>query len=85
ADGPAALTRAVREWMASAAVAQNQVVLRTPPSGAQPLALAVDRAQLDGILGTVAGDDTVLVITANAKTANELLARLDTIANGRRA
>ncbi len=38
------------------------MVLRTPPAAAQLLASALDKAELDGVLGTIAGDDTVLVI-----------------------
>ena len=41
----------------------NQVVLRTPPGAAQFLASAIDRSDAPDILGTIAGDDTILVIT----------------------
>ncbi|MHC4892502.1 MAG: arginine repressor [Planctomycetota bacterium] len=85
AGGPTELIRAVREWLVGAVAASNQVVLRTPPSGAQPLALAIDRAELDGVLGTVAGDDTVLVITSGKTRANGLVRKLDRIGKGKRA
>ena len=56
------LARLAGELLVSADSAGNQVVLRTPPGAAQFLASALDKADLDGVLGTIAGDDTVLVI-----------------------
>jgi len=47
-------------------------VLKTPPSGAQPLAAAVDAAKFAEIAGTIAGDDTVLIITTTRKTRESL-------------
>ena len=58
------------EYLLDIRVAQNLVVLRTSPGNASPLAIAVDRQELPEVLGTVAGDDTVLVITPDAETAN---------------
>lgn len=76
-DSPLAnLAAAVRRWVLSAAQAQNQIVLRTPPSTAQPVGLAIDQAPLAGVLGTIAGDDTVLVIARSTSRARELLALL---------
>ena len=66
-----ALTDALQTWVDSVAVALNQVVLKTPPGGAQPLAIALDGAQLPNLLGTLAGDDTVLCILASEKAAQE--------------
>lgn len=57
------LTRICRELLVSAEASANLVVLRTPPGAAQYLASAVDHASRPDILGTIAGDDTVLVIT----------------------
>jgi len=59
---PARLRRAVEELLVSASPCTNQVVLRTPPGAAQFLASAIDHSVLPGVLGTIAGDDTVLVI-----------------------
>lgn len=56
------LSRLLGELLVSAEASANLVVLRTPPGAAQFLASAVDRADLSDILGTIAGDDTVLVI-----------------------
>ncbi len=71
-----ALLHAVREWLRSAEVAQNQLVLKTPVGGAQPLAIALDGAELDDVVGTLGGDDTVLVIARDAAGARRVRARL---------
>ena len=72
------LARLCHEVLVSAEASANLVVLRTPPGAAQYLASAVDHASPPDILGTIAGDDTVLVITRNpnggAATAERLLA-----------
>jgi transcriptional regulator of arginine metabolism len=75
-----ALVRALRDWLESAAAAQNQVVLRTPPGCAQPLAVAIDDARLEVVVGTLAGDDTVLVIAPDARRARSLVAHLRQLA-----
>jgi transcriptional regulator of arginine metabolism len=58
----ARLARLAGELLVSADSSANLVVLRTPPGAAQLLASAVDKTDLDDVLGTIAGDDTVLVI-----------------------
>jgi transcriptional regulator of arginine metabolism len=58
----ARLARLCAELLVSAESSANLVVLRTPPGAAQFLASAFDRAELPDVLGTIAGDDTVLVI-----------------------
>jgi transcriptional regulator of arginine metabolism len=62
ASGRSKLGRLARELLVSADGSANLVVLRTPPGAAQYFASAVDRADYPDILGTIAGDDTVLVI-----------------------
>ena len=57
--------------------AQNQLVLRTTMGSAQPVAAALDRDQWDGVLGTIAGDDTVLIICADARQAAAVRDRLE--------
>jgi transcriptional regulator of arginine metabolism len=57
------LARIAEELLVSAEASANLVVLRTPPGAAQFFASAVDQAALPDLLGTIAGDDTVLVIT----------------------
>lgn len=56
--------------------AMNQVVLRTGMGGAQPMAAALDREGWSEVVGTIAGDDTVLVICPDLKRAHEVEARL---------
>lgn len=58
------------EYLLDIRVAQNLVVLRTSPGNASPLAIAVDSEELQEVVGTVAGDDTVLVITPDVETAD---------------
>ena len=58
----ARLSRLCGELLVSAEASANLVVLRTPPGAAQYLASAFDKAELPDILGTIAGDDTLLVI-----------------------
>jgi transcriptional regulator of arginine metabolism len=71
------LTRALREFLLDIRPAENLLVLKTPPSGAQPLAAAVDGAKFAEIAGTIAGDDTVLIITPNRKTRESLQRKIE--------
>ena len=65
------LGRALREYLLDLRPASNLLVLKTPPGGAQPLAAAVDAEKMKEIAGTIAGDDTILIITPSrgARTA----------------
>jgi transcriptional regulator of arginine metabolism len=56
--------------------AMNQVVLRTVMGGAQPVAAALDREEWPEVVGTIAGDDTVLIICTDTRHASEVDARL---------
>jgi arginine repressor len=56
--------------------AQNPVVLRTSPGNANSLAIALDREELDEVVGTVAGDDTVLVITPDPEAPRKFRGRM---------
>lgn len=60
------LARLCGELLVSADASANLTVLRTPPGGAHYLASAIDRAAWPSILGTIAGDDTIMVITRDA-------------------
>lgn len=61
------LRRVLGEWVVEVAASANLVVVRTPPGSAHVVASALDRATVEGIVGTVAGDDTLLVVcTADA-------------------
>jgi len=64
---PVGLARAIREFCRDIRPAQSLLVLKTPPGGAQPLAAALDAERWKEVLGTVAGDDTVLIITASVR------------------
>jgi transcriptional regulator of arginine metabolism len=75
------LGRALAELLVSAEHSGNIVVLRTPPGAAQFLASALDRAALPDIIGTVAGDDTVLVIARAADGAAVVAQRLVQLAD----
>ena len=70
------LADVAREFLQDVRVAQNLVVLRTPPAHANAVAAALDRAGWPEIVGTVAGDDTVLVVAETSKTAAALCQRL---------
>jgi transcriptional regulator of arginine metabolism len=59
---PARLVRLLRELLTGADASGNLAVLRTPPGAAQFLASALDRSGLPEVVGTIAGDDTVLVV-----------------------
>lgn len=59
--------------------AMNQVLIRTVKGGAQPVAAALDYEEWPEVAGTIAGDDTVLVICADLRRASEVEARLRTI------
>jgi transcriptional regulator of arginine metabolism len=61
-DPPQRLARLLGDLLISAEGSANLVVLRTPPGASNFLASALDRARLPQVLGTVAGDDTILVI-----------------------
>lgn len=71
-DGDNVLTRVVSDFLLEADAAQNIAVLRTPPGGAHYLAGALDRSTETGVVGTVAGDDTVIVIMRDTKAATAL-------------
>ncbi len=58
------LRRVLGDWVVDVAASSNLVVVRTPPGSAHVVASALDRASLPEILGTVAGDDTIVVIAA---------------------
>lgn len=78
------LARALSEFLLDIRPAENLLVLKTPPSGAQPLAAAVDASKFPEIAGTIAGDDTVLIITPNRKSRESLQRKMEALL-GRRA
>ena len=71
------LARALREYLLDMRPAYNLLVLKTPPSGAQPLAAALDAERFKEVAGTIAGDDTVLVITPSRKARAAVQKRME--------
>lgn len=74
------LQRALGDYLAGIQQSQQLLVLRTGPGEAQPLAVAIDRARLGDVLGTIAGDDTILVITRDARAARTLILQFEGLA-----
>ena len=72
-----ALARALKEFLLDIRPAQNMLVLKTPPGGAQPLAAAVDSERWKEVAGTLAGDDTVLIITPSRTARGAIQKRLE--------
>ena len=74
------ISRLAAELLVSVEASANLVVLRTPPGGAQLLASAIDRAELHDVIGTIAGDDTVLVVARDPAGGAALADRLHQMA-----
>ncbi|MGB8383877.1 MAG: arginine repressor [Dermatophilaceae bacterium] len=72
AAASARLRRTVEELLVTADVSENLVVLRTPPGAAQYLASAIDQSHLPDVLGTIAGDDTILLIATGSPSGTRL-------------
>jgi transcriptional regulator of arginine metabolism len=70
------LANVVSELLRDARVAQNLIVLKTSPGNANALAVALDNGELPEIVGTLAGDDTVLIVAPDARTATALQQKL---------
>jgi transcriptional regulator of arginine metabolism len=81
AAGRDRLARLCAELLVSAEASANLVVLRTPPGAAQFLASAFDKADLGEVLGTIAGDDTLLVIGREPEGGDALVRRFLDLAN----
>lgn len=69
-SGPA-LADVIGEYVLDIRLAQNLVVLRTSPGNANTVAVALDREPLEEVVGTIAGDDTVLIISPDAASAEK--------------
>jgi transcriptional regulator of arginine metabolism len=76
------LARLCAELLVSADASANLVILRTPPGAAQFLGSAFDKADLGDVLGTIAGDDTVLLVSRAPTGGEALAARVLALANG---
>jgi transcriptional regulator of arginine metabolism len=75
-DPEAAAKRAIDEYLRSFEQVEQLLVLKTDPGQAQALAIALDRSGLSDVVGTIAGDDTILVICRSAAHAATFAARL---------
>lgn len=71
-----ALTHVVREFVIDVREAQNLLVVKTTPGSAQSVAVALDGAQWTDLLGTIAGDDTLLAVAANRKSSRNIGKRI---------
>jgi transcriptional regulator of arginine metabolism len=79
ANGVPSLVRALGEFLLDIRPAENLLVLKTPPGGAQALAAAVDAAKFPETAGTVAGDDTVLIVTPKRKARESLQKKIESL------
>jgi transcriptional regulator of arginine metabolism len=71
------LARALKDFLLDLRPAQNMLILKTPPSGAQPLAAAVDSEHWKEVAGTLAGDDTVLIICSSRTACSAVQKRVE--------
>jgi transcriptional regulator of arginine metabolism len=78
--GTSRLSRLLGELLVSADYSANLTVLRTPPGAAQFLASAIDRAALHEVVGTIAGDDTVMAIAREPLSGKDLAERFTALA-----
>ncbi len=74
------LRRVLGDWVVEVAASANLVVVRTPPGSAHVVASALDRASLPEIVGTVAGDDTIMVVASERVGGTKLARRLSGLA-----
>jgi transcriptional regulator of arginine metabolism len=74
----------LRTFINDVVVAQNLVVVKTPPGHAHAVGRAIDLLEFQGLVGTVAGDDTVLIVTLDAETARRFKRHVDALAQGGR-
>ncbi|HET7435193.1 MAG TPA: arginine repressor [Thermoanaerobaculia bacterium] len=70
------LEHAVRDAVLSAEAAMNMVVIKTPVAAAQPVASAIDAAEVDDLLGTIGGDDTIFVAFRTPAAASAFARRI---------
>lgn len=82
AGGTSRMERLLAELLLSHDSSGNIAVLRTPPGAAQFLASAIDRAAPPEVIGTIAGDDTVMLIAAEGLTGAQLCAQMAAYADG---
>lgn len=74
------LRRVLADWVVQVGHSANLVVVQTPPGCAHVVASALDRSGLEGVLGTVAGDDTILVVATERATGKGLAQKISKLA-----
>src|SRR3954467_969977 len=74
------LNQLLRDSVTSAETAGHLLVIQTPPAAAQPVASALDAADLDGVVGTIGGDDTIFVALSTIEAAAKLTRHIHEIA-----
>jgi transcriptional regulator of arginine metabolism len=72
----------LRAFVNEVRIAQNLLVVRTPPGHAHGVGRAIDLSEFEGVVGSVAGDDTILVVMADAPAARRFRKHLDALAQG---
>jgi transcriptional regulator of arginine metabolism len=72
-----ALARALREFLLDMRAAQNLLVLKTPPGSANAIGVALDQEKWKEVVGTIAGDDTLLIITDSPRTRAAVQKRME--------
>jgi len=77
---PDHLRRVLSDWVAEVKHSHNLVVVRTPPGSAHVVASALDRSGLDGVLGTVAGDDSIMIVATEEVRGKDLAETIRTLA-----
>jgi transcriptional regulator of arginine metabolism len=77
---PDHLRRVLSDWVAEVKHSHNLVVVRTPPGSAHVVASALDRSGLNGVLGTVAGDDSIMIVTTEEVPGKDLAVTIRTLA-----
>src|SRR5262245_13726611 len=78
------LQRSMSAYLSRVDQVQQMLVLRTGPGQAPLLAVAIDRAHLPEVVGTIAGDDTILVVSPDVRRARSLVKKLRDFSNGHR-
>jgi transcriptional regulator of arginine metabolism len=76
AEAAPSVSRLIREFVTEVREAQNLLVLKTTTGSAQPVAVALDAESWQEVVGTVGGDDTVLIVSSNKKAAGRLASRI---------
>ena len=74
------LRRVLQEWVADIQISEPIVIIRTPPGCAHVVASALDRSRIEGLAGTVAGDDTMFCVATQGYGAKKLALHLGKLA-----